>query len=119
MELTARYGLEFNPFLKNSKEILYTGSEYKEALFRLDYLAGVKGFGLLTGAPGRGKTTVVRNWSAKLNPSLFKVIYTSLSTVTVNDFYRNLAFSLGAQAAYRKTENFHAIQEPTMSAMPS
>ena len=110
MELTARYGLEFNPFLKNSKEILYTGSEYKEALFRLDYLAGVKGFGLLTGAPGRGKTTVVRSWSSKLNPSLFKVIYTSLSTVTVNDFYRNLAFSLGAQAAYRKTENFHAIQ---------
>lgn len=111
MELTARYGLEFNPFLKNSKEILYAGSEYKEALFRLDYLSGVKGFGLLTGASGRGKTTVVRNWSAKLNPSLFKVIYTSLSTVTVNDFYRNLAFSLGAQAAYRKTENFHAIQD--------
>ena len=110
MELTARYGLEFNPFLKNSKEILYTGNEYKEALFRLDYLAGTKGFGLLTGAPGRGKTTLVRNWSAMLNPSLYKVIYTSLSTVTVNDFYRNLAFSLGAQAAYRKTENFHAIQ---------
>lgn len=110
MELTARYGLEFNPFLKNSKEILYEGSEYKEALFRLDYLAKTKGFGLLTGAPGRGKTTLVRNWAAKLNPSLYKVIYTSLSTVTVNDFYRNLAFSLGAQAAYRKTENFHVIQ---------
>ena len=110
MELTARYGLEFNPFLKNSKEILYAGSEYKEALFRLDYLAKTKGFGLLTGAPGRGKTTLVRNWCEKLNPSLFKVIYTSLSTVTVNDFYRNLALSLGAQAAYRKTENFHAIQ---------
>lgn len=110
MELTARYGLEFNPFLKNSKEILYSGSEYKEASFRLDYLIKTKGFGLLTGAPGRGKTTLVRNWSSKLNPSLFKVIYTSLSTVTVNDFYRNLAFYLGAQAAYRKTENFHAIQ---------
>ena len=111
MELTARYGLEFNPFLKNSKEILFAGSEYKEALFRLDYLARTKGFGLLTGAPGRGKTTLVRNWSAKLNPSLFKVIYTSLSTVTVNEFYRDLALSLGAQAAYRKTENFHAIQD--------
>ena len=111
MELTARYGLEFNPFLKNSKEILFVGSEYKEALFRLDYLARTKGFGLLTGAPGRGKTTLVRNWSAKLNPSLFKVIYTSLSTVTVNEFYRDLALSLGAQAAYRKTENFHAIQD--------
>ena len=37
--------------------------------------------------------------------------YTSLSTVTVNDFYRNLVVSLGAQASYRKTENFHIIQE--------
>ena len=111
MELTARYGLEFNPFLKNSKEILFEGSEYKEAKFRLDYLARTKGFGLLTGAPGRGKTTLVRSWSTGLNPSLYKVIYTSLSTVTVNDFYRNLAVSLGAQSSYRKTENFHIIQE--------
>lgn len=47
MELTARYGLEFNPFLKNSKEILFEGSEYKEAKFRLDYLARTKGFGFL------------------------------------------------------------------------
>lgn len=111
MELTTRYGLEFNPFLKNSKEILFEGSEYTEAKFRLDYLARTKGFGLLTGAPGRGKTTLVRSWSAGLNPSLYKVIYTSLSTVTVNDFYRNLAVSPGAQASYRKTENFHIIQE--------
>ena len=51
MELTARYGLEFNPFLKNSKEILFEGTEYTEAKFRLDYLAKTKGFGLLTGAP--------------------------------------------------------------------
>lgn len=110
MELTARYGLEFNPFLKNSKEILFEGAEYKEARFRLDYLAKTKGFGLLTGAPGRGKTTLVRSWSASLNPSLYKVVYSSLSTVTVNDFYRNLAFSLGSEASYRKTENFHIIQ---------
>ena len=111
MELTTRYGMEFNPFLKNSKEILFEGSEYKEALFRLDYLARTKGFGLLTGSPGRGKTTVVRNWAKKLNASLYKFIYTSLSTVTVNEFYRDLASSLGAQPSYKKTENFHAIQD--------
>jgi len=110
MELTTRYGLEFNPFLKNSKEILFESNEYSEAKFRLDYLAKTKGFGLLTGAPGRGKTTLVRSWSSTLNPSLYKVIYSSLSTVTVNDFYRNLAASLGAQASYRKAENFHIIQ---------
>lgn len=43
MELTARYGLEFNPFLKNSKEILFEGSEYKEAKFRLITLPELKG----------------------------------------------------------------------------
>ena len=42
MELTARYGLEFNPFLKNSKEILFTSNEWNETLFRLDYLTKPK-----------------------------------------------------------------------------
>lgn len=39
MELTTRYGMDFNPFLKNSKEILFEGTEYKEAKVRLDYLS--------------------------------------------------------------------------------
>ena len=38
MDYTARYGLEFNPFLKNSKEVLVETQEYKEVLFRLNYL---------------------------------------------------------------------------------
>lgn len=106
MEYFTRYGLEFNPFLKNSKEILVDTNERKETLFRLDYLAKTKGFGLLTGGAGRGKTTVIRSWAAGLNPSLYKVIYTSLSTLTANDFYRNLAHELGAQPSFRKPDNF-------------
>lgn len=77
MEYFTRYGLEFNPFLKNSKEILVDTNERRETLFRLDYLAKTKGFGLLTGGAGRGKTTVIRTWAAGLNPSLYKVIYIS------------------------------------------
>lgn len=111
MDYFTRYGLEFNPFSKNSKEILVDTGEYRETMFRLDYLAKTKGFGLLTGAPGRGKTTAVRTWAAGLNPSLYKVIYTSLSTLTANDFYRNLAHELGAQPAFRKPDNFRIIQE--------
>lgn len=110
MDYYTRYGLEFNPFLKNSKDILVDTKEYKEISFRLDYLANTKGFGLLTGAPGRGKTTALRHWAAGLNPSLFKVVYSSLSTLTVQDFYRNLAQELGAQPAFRKPDNFRIIQ---------
>lgn len=111
METAARFGLEYNPFLKNAKEILVDTQESREAAFRLDYLAKNKGFGILTGSAGRGKTTAVRRWKASLNPSLYKVIYSSLSTLTVNDFYRNLAGELGVQPSFRKPDNFRAIQE--------
>lgn len=86
MDYTARYGLEFNPFLKNSKEVLVETQEYKEVQFRLKYLLSTKGFGILTGSAGKGKTTSIRSWAASLNPSLYKVIYSSLSTLTVMDF---------------------------------
>lgn len=111
MDYTARYGLEFNPFLKNSKEVFVDTHEQKEVLYRLDYLASTKGFGLLTGSAGRGKTTAIRNWAATLNPSLYKVVYSSLSTLTVSDFYRNLAMEFGTQPAFRKPDNFRLIQE--------
>ena len=83
MDYTARYGLEFNPFLKNSKEVLVETQEYKEVQFRLKYLLSTKGFGLLTGSAGKGKTTALRSFASSLNPSLYKVIYSSLSTLTV------------------------------------
>ena len=111
MDYTIRYGLEFNPFLKNSKEIFVSTDESKEVLFRLNYLVKTKGFGLLTGSPGRGKTTAIRYWAQTLNPSRYKVVYTCFSTFSPNDFYRNLATELGAQAHYRKPDNFRVIQE--------
>lgn len=111
MDYFTRYGLEFNPFIKNSKEILVDTSEYRETVFRLDYLAKTKGFGLLTGSPGRGKTTTIRSWASNLNPSLYKVIYSSLSTLTPYDFYRNLVMELGAEPAFKKPDNFRIIQE--------
>lgn len=111
MDPAARFGLEYNPFPKNAKESLVDTKESREAAFRLGYLAKNKGFGILTGSAGRGKTTSVRRWKASLNPSLYKVIYSSLSTLTVNDFYRSLAAELGAQPSFRKPDNFKAIQE--------
>ena len=56
MDYTSRYGMDFNPFIKNSKEIVVETSDYKEVLYRLNYLLDNKGFGILTGGPGRGKT---------------------------------------------------------------
>ena len=111
MNYISRYNLEFNPFIKNSKETLIETDEYKEVVFRLNYLLQTKGFGVLTGGPGKGKTTTIRNWTKSLNPSAYKVVYISLSTLTVNDFYRHLAEGLNQEPRFRKTDNFKVIQD--------
>lgn len=109
-DYTARYGMEFNPFIKNSKDILLETAESSEVRTRLSYLRDTRGFGVLTGEPGRGKTTAARTWAASLNPSLFKVFYSSLSSLTVMDFYRQIASGLGAEPRFRKNELFDDIQ---------
>jgi len=111
IDIVSCFGLEFDPFLKNSREIIVETEEFREAQTRLTYLAATKGFGLLTGPAGMGKTTIVRQWASGLSPSLYKVIYSSLSTLTVQEFYRHLAESLGSVPSYRKVENFRIIQE--------
>ena len=103
--------MEFNPFIKNSKEILGETSDYKEVTFRLNYLLNIRGFGVLTGQPGLGKTTLLRNWSHSLNQSAYKVIYISMSTLTVLEFYRQLASQMGIDPNFRKIDNFKAIQD--------
>lgn len=110
MNYVSRYNLEFNPFIKNSKETLILLNAYKEIKFRLDYLLNTRGFGLITGDPGSGKTTAVRNWSNSLNASAYKIIYIPMSTLTVNEAYKQLAMSLGIMPLYRKVDNFKEIQ---------
>ena len=70
----ARFGLEFNPFLKNSRDIIIENEEFQEIQFRLNYLVETKGFGLLIGSPGLGKTTALRNFAASLNPARYIII---------------------------------------------
>ncbi len=106
----SRYGLEHNPFIKNSRDILLDTAESSETATRLDFLAETRGIGLLTGEPGRGKTTAARKWSESLSPSRFKVSYNCLSTLTVMDFYRQMAFGLGIEARFRKNDVFNDIQ---------
>ena len=111
MEYFMRFGMESNPFLKNSKEILYENPEFKEVQTRLNYLLTTRGFGVLTGGAGKGKTTSIRVWARSLNASLYKVVYSSLSTLTVVEFYRSLASGLGLEPKFRKPDNFRIIQD--------
>ncbi len=105
------WGMEFNPFDKEQKACdYYIGNDFKEVTKRLEHLKNIKGIGLFTGQSGYGKTGSIRNFVECLNKNLFKVVYIKLTTVSVNDFYRDLSLSLGLEPCYRKIDNFKQIQ---------
>lgn len=106
-----RFGLLRDPFIKKGDtDFYFESSEAQEAAARLEFAKEIKGFCVLTGPAGTGKTTVLRRWCQSLNPNLYKICYLSLSTLNVGDFYRELAAQLNLEPAFRKIDNFRLIQ---------
>lgn len=108
----AYWGMEFNPFDKEiAEKQFYKNHDFNEMTKRLEYLKNVKGIGLFTGLAGTGKTACCRAFVSSLNPSLYKVVYLPMTTISASEFYRDLAKGLGLEACYRKIDNFRNIQE--------
>ena len=106
------FGMEFNPFDKEiDTKFAFETSDLAIMNNRLNYLKDYPGIALFTGNPGLGKTFAIRNFMNTLNPNLFKCIYLSMSSLTVLEFYRQLAYSLGIEPAYKKIDIFNQIQE--------
>lgn len=111
MNYLMRFGIEYNPFIKNTnKDICINLSDYDQLIFRLRRLEQNKGIGVITGEPGLGKTTSIRHWARSLNTNLFKVIYISHSTLTMHEFCRELCDDLGIDVNHSKRVNLKAVQ---------
>lgn len=102
----------------NHKDIavkdLFNSTGYNEARARLDYMKDKRGLVLVSGLSGVGKTTLLRSFAESLDPKSFKIDYVPLSTVSVNDFYRQLAYLLSGQTLYKKDILFRTIQQAIM-----
>jgi general secretion pathway protein A len=102
----------------NHKDIavkdLFNSTGYNEARARLDYMKDKRGLVLVSGLSGVGKTTLLRSFAESLDPKSFKIDYVPLSTVSVNDFYRQLAYLLSGQTFYKKDILFRTIQQAIM-----
>ena len=108
---TQYFGLKFNPFTKEIEEKhLYASVDFKELDSRLDYMKKTRGFFLLTADAGVGKTTALRSFASALNPGLYRVCYSAVSSLTVMDFYRALIMGMGAVPEFVKIKMFDQLQ---------
>lgn len=106
------FSMKCNPFNKDiGIENTFQTQDFKEMQGRLKYLLNTKGIGLFTGTSGLGKTYSIKYFCQKLSRSLYKIVYLTLSTVTVMDFYRSFCIGLGIEPKARKIDMFKQIQE--------
>ncbi|MDY7035184.1 MAG: AAA family ATPase, partial [Thermodesulfobacteriota bacterium] len=96
------YNLKEKPFnLSPSPRFLYLGDSHKEALALLSYgVTERKGFILLTGEVGTGKTTMIQALLSNLDYSV-KYVYLSNPILSSKEFMDYLAFS-----AFKKKIHF-------------
>jgi len=103
------FGLTSHPLGKAAKK-LWDDGNISHLQEQFQWLLESPGIGLLTGDPGVGKTAVLRQITAKLNPHRYQMIYTAETDFGRLDIYRSLALSFGLEPAYRRANLWRDIK---------
>lgn len=110
-EILSYFNLHSLPFSKEIKtDELEIFPSFKSIFDSLKMLINSRGIGVITGKSGSGKSCLIRNLISSLNPGLYKPFYICHSSVTLTEFYRHLAVSLGLEPMARKDSMFRVIK---------
>jgi general secretion pathway protein A len=115
------YGLKENPFnVTPDPQYIYFGENHREALAQLLYgVQEKKGFIVLTGEVGTGKTTLVHYLLDKLNHGSMQIKTAFLFNpkLTVNDFIEYILKDLGVQVqGGTKGDHLHLLHESLINS---
>jgi general secretion pathway protein A len=109
------YGLKESPFdLTPNSRFLFLSTRQREALGNLRYALGSsKGFTLILGDAGTGKTTLVRAALSELGDTPYRYVLISNPTLGREEFYEYLArsFALSEEARTSKTRFLLDLQQ--------
>jgi len=100
------YGLTSTPFSRGIRpQDLYLPQQFRELLARLTYCVRTRGFALVTGEVGSGKSTALRALAHQLDPSAYHVLYISQSGLTPRHLYRELCVGMGLRPAFSAADS--------------
>ena len=115
------YGLKENPFkVTPDPRFLYLSNNHKEALAQLVYgIREKKGFIVITGEVGTGKTTLIHSLLDRLNGNgATRTAFLFNPKLTVSDFLRSILRDLGIKARGRsKADHLQKLQEYLLEAV--
>ena len=117
------YGIAEAPFdLTPNPKFLFLSPRQREVLSNLRYaLATSKGFTLILGDAGTGKTTLVRTALTELGDSTSRYVLINHPSLSLDDFYRYLAreFALSAEAGTSKAIFLSELQAAVQARFAS
>jgi len=93
------YSMTDTPFTREMPpQELYRSDLLDDIIDRLTYAAQRQLFAVVTGDCGTGKTTAIRQFSAALDVSAYKLLYLSDSKLTPRHFYKGMLEQLGCES---------------------
>lgn len=110
--LRSAFGLKALPFTKDiDGDAIFETQATSTARERLAYLADRRGIGIFVGAPGTGKTTVVRSFLDALPRATNAVCYVAHTTCATLDLYREISRGFHLEPRYRKADVLRELKE--------
>lgn len=111
-KLRSTFGFKRIPFSKDLEpDELFPTESFTQGLDRLRYLVDRRGIGAVFGAPGTGKSTLLRAFLGGLGKAAYSVCYVSHSTCAVLDLFREIARGFAIEPRYRKADVIREVKE--------
>lgn len=110
--LRAFFGVKTLPFMRSaSSEDHMATSSVTAGLEKLRYLADRRGIAILTGAPGTGKSTLLRAFMDSLPKSAFAVCYVAHTTCSCIDLLRLISRGFDIAPPHSRAEVTRQLKE--------
>ena len=110
--LRSAFAVKRLPFGKDlDPEEPFLTDSFTQSMDRLRYLLDRRGIGAVFGAPGTGKSTLLRTFLAGLGKAAYSVCYVSHSTCAVLDLFREIARGFAIEPRYRKADVIREVKD--------
>ena len=106
------WGLRHAPFSPDEKSpALFPAGSHREAHGLLDSTAALRGVMLLTGAPGSGKSTLIKTWMRGLEPKRHLPLLVTQSSLSASGVLEILLAKLGERPRFKRSASLILLEK--------